>query len=159
MFFLVLVVHILVCFALMAVVLMQSGKGRGLSGAFGGGGGNQTIFGGRGAVDFLGKATWVLGGAFMVTSLTLAMISSGRNVARGGESLIKKSAASAPAGGSPGEPAGSPTESPMGGPGGGPAAPGSGSSGSPLVPRGTAPGGAGTAQPSTPPAGPGGGGK
>jgi len=72
MFVAILIVHILVCFALMAVVLMQSGKGGGLAGAFGGGGGNQTIFGGRGAVDFLGKATWVLGAAFMLTSLTLA---------------------------------------------------------------------------------------
>jgi preprotein translocase subunit SecG len=115
MFVLMLIIHILVCFALMAVVLMQSGKGRGLAGAFGGGGGNQTVFGGRGAVDFLGKATWILGGAFMVTSLVLAILS-GSNSQRTSvqESLIKKSAATAPAvpGGS--APASAPASAPQG---------------------------------------------
>ncbi|MBM3287270.1 MAG: preprotein translocase subunit SecG, partial [Candidatus Eisenbacteria bacterium] len=45
----------------------------GLAGAFGGGGGNQTLFGGRGATTFLTKATWILGGGFMLTSLILAL--------------------------------------------------------------------------------------
>ena len=97
MYALVLIFHILVCFALMAVVLMQSGKGRGLAGAFGGGGGNQTLFGGRGAVDFLGKATWVLGGAFMVTSLSLALLSGAQGRASRTHSLIPKESSSAPA--------------------------------------------------------------
>ena len=88
----VLILHILVCFALMGVVLMQSGKGKGLAGAFGGGGGNQTVFGGRGAVDFLGKATWFLGGAFMVTSLTLAILYGATGKGSVGEGLLKKQA-------------------------------------------------------------------
>ena len=107
MFVLILIIHVLVCFALMAVVLMQSGKGRGLAGAFGGGGGNQTLFGGRGAVDFLGKATWVLGAAFMLTSLTLALMSAGQGGgSRGSESLIKKAAGTAPMSMPSGVPAG-----------------------------------------------------
>lgn len=66
--------HILISIVLIAVVLMQSGRGGGgMAGAFGGGGGNQTLFGGRGASGFLTKATWVLGGAFMVISLLLAL--------------------------------------------------------------------------------------
>ena len=132
MYVLILIVHILVCFALMSVVLMQSGKGRGLAGALGGGGGNQTVFGGRGAVDFLGKATWVLGGAFMVTSLTLAMLGGAQGKTSKIQSLIPKETNSAPAvpggagpvPGSPGMPAGAP---------GGSAAPAPGSA-APLTP-------------------------
>lgn len=97
MYVLVLILHILVSFVLMAVVLMQSGKGRGLAGAFGGGGGNQTLFGGRGAVDFLGKATWVLGGAFMVTSLVLAVMAGGHSQRSTQDSLIQKASPTAPA--------------------------------------------------------------
>ena len=97
MFVLILSIHVLVCFALMAVVLMQSGKGHGLAGAFGGGGGNQTLFGGRGAVDFLGKATWVRGGAFMVTSLTLAILSGAAGRSTKVNTLIPKETGAAPA--------------------------------------------------------------
>jgi preprotein translocase subunit SecG len=97
MYVLVLILHILVSIVLMGVVLMQSGKGRGMAGTFGGGG-NQTLFGGRGAVDFLGKATWFLGGAFMLTSLTLAVLTANQsNLGGGGKSLIPKASSSAPA--------------------------------------------------------------
>src|SRR5512140_2602424 len=114
MYVLILILHILVCFALMAVVLMQSGKGHGLAGAFGGGGGNQTLFGGRGAVDFLGKATWVLGAAFMVTSLTLAVLGGAMGKSSKPQSLIPKESGSAPA---------IPGGLPAGAPGGGEATP------------------------------------
>src|SRR5512134_1677231 len=71
-----LVLHLLVCLALIGVVLVQSGKGGGLAGgAFGGSA--QTVFGGRGATDFITRATMILGGLFFVTSLVLAMMSSG----------------------------------------------------------------------------------
>jgi preprotein translocase subunit SecG len=66
--------HILICFALVLSVLLQSGKGGGLAGAFGGQGGGQAIFGGRGAATFLSKATTVLGALFLVTALMLAMV-------------------------------------------------------------------------------------
>ena len=57
-------VHLLICFSLVAVVLVQSGKGGGLAGgAFGGSA--QTVFGGRGATDFITRATMVLGGAVL----------------------------------------------------------------------------------------------
>lgn len=61
--------------ALVLVILLQSGRGGGLAGAFGGGGGSQTIFGGRGAATFLSKSTAILGAAFMVSAMTLAMVS------------------------------------------------------------------------------------
>ena len=98
MYGLLLALHLLVCLGLVAVVLVQSGKGGGLAGgAFGGTA--QTVFGGRGATDFITRATMVLGGAFFVTSLVLALLSSG-GAARS-KSLIqeqaKQSAGSAPA--------------------------------------------------------------
>jgi len=89
MYGLLLVLHILICLSLVLVILLQSGKGGGLAGgAFGGTA--QTVFGGRGATDFLTRATMVLGGAFFVTSLALALLSSGT---RGpGRSLMQEEA-------------------------------------------------------------------
>ncbi len=91
-------VHLLICIVLVTVVLMQSGKGGGLAGgAFGGSA--QTVFGGRGATDFLTKATMVLAGLFFVTSLVLALMSTA--VGPRSRSLIqqeaRKAATSAPA--------------------------------------------------------------
>lgn len=75
MYVFLILIHLLVCIALIGVVLTQSGKGGGLAGgAFGGSA--QTVFGGRGATDFLSKATMVLGGLFFALSLVLAMMSS-----------------------------------------------------------------------------------
>ncbi len=68
-------VHIIVCLSLVVSVLLQSGKGGGLAGAFGGqGGGGQAIFGGRGAATFLSKTTTVLGVLFLLTALLIAMV-------------------------------------------------------------------------------------
>ena len=67
-----LVIHYITCFAMILVILLQSGKGGGLAGAFGGGG--STIFGGRGAGTVLTRATMILGGMFFVTSLSLALL-------------------------------------------------------------------------------------
>jgi preprotein translocase subunit SecG len=76
MYGLLLALHVLICLSLILVILLQSGKGGGLAGgAFGGTA--QTVFGGRGATDVLTRATMILGGAFFVTSLALALLSSG----------------------------------------------------------------------------------
>ena len=53
---LLVILHIIVCFVLILVVLLQTGKGADLAGAFGGGG-SQTALGSRGAATFLSKAT------------------------------------------------------------------------------------------------------
>jgi preprotein translocase subunit SecG len=66
------IVHIFVCFFLVIVVLLQSGKAADLAGAFGGMG-SQTAFGPRGSATILSKATTIAAGLFMVTSLTLAI--------------------------------------------------------------------------------------
>ncbi|HEV2104138.1 MAG TPA: preprotein translocase subunit SecG, partial [Candidatus Eisenbacteria bacterium] len=73
MYGMLLALHLLVCLCLVTVVLVQSGKGGGLAGgAFGGA--TQTVFGGRGATDFVTRATIVLGVLFFTTSLSLALM-------------------------------------------------------------------------------------
>jgi preprotein translocase subunit SecG len=66
--------HVLISFALIVVVLLQSGKGGGLAGAFGGGGGMGAVFGGQAAATFLTKATRYLATAFMITALSMALV-------------------------------------------------------------------------------------
>jgi preprotein translocase subunit SecG len=85
MFGVMLGIHILVCASLIVVVLLQSGKGGGLAGAFGGAGGVGAVFGGQAAATFLTKATRYLAIAFMVTSLALALVV--RGVTQGGTIL------------------------------------------------------------------------
>lgn len=75
-YYLVITVHILACLFLIGVVLLQQGKGQDLASAFGGGG-TQTAFGPRGSATVLSRATTILAGVFMVTSLALSVIKSG----------------------------------------------------------------------------------
>ena len=86
---LVTVLHIVICAALMVAILLQSGKGGGLAGAFGAGS-SQTLFGGRGAATFLSRTTTVLATLFFLTSLTLGLAASRSN--RAGQSLVGQEA-------------------------------------------------------------------
>jgi preprotein translocase subunit SecG len=74
MVILITILHVIVCVFLVAVVLLQSGKAADLAGAFGGMG-SQTVFGPRGSATVLSKATTLAAALFMVTSLTLSIIS------------------------------------------------------------------------------------
>ena len=78
------IVHIFVCLFLIAVVLLQSGKGAEIGAAFGGS--SQTLFGSRGAATFLSKMTTIVAVVFMLTSFVLAIVTS-----KGG-SVVKKTA-------------------------------------------------------------------
>jgi preprotein translocase subunit SecG len=69
------IIHVIVCLILILVVLLQSGKGADLAGAFGGGG-SQTAFGARGTATFLTKLTTGAAIVFMITSLSLSLITS-----------------------------------------------------------------------------------
>ena len=133
MYGLLLAFHILVCFALVLVILLQSGKGGGLAGgAFGGTA--QTVFGGRGATDFLTRATMVLAGCFFLSSIALAMLTTGSRTAP--RSLLQEQAkrslpaapqqapGQAPAQGTP--PSGQPSQAPQQAPQQNPSAPPSG---------------------------------
>lgn len=81
MYFLLLIVHVLVCLFLIVVVLLQSGKAADLAGAFGGMG-SQTAFGPRGSATLLSKATTVSAILFMITSLSLSIMAT-RNAGLG----------------------------------------------------------------------------
>jgi preprotein translocase subunit SecG len=63
--------HVIVCFVLIVVIMLQSGNAADLAGAFGGAG-SQTAFGPRGAATFLSRATTWCAIVFMMTSLTLS---------------------------------------------------------------------------------------
>ena len=71
--FLVLI-HVIVCIALILIVLLQTGKGAEMGAAFGGA--SQTVFGGAGPAPFLTKITTGAAILFMITSLALAYVSS-----------------------------------------------------------------------------------
>jgi preprotein translocase subunit SecG len=68
------IIHVSVCVFLMLVVLLQQGKGGGMGAAFGGSA--QQVFGGRGAGNILTRATAVCAAIFMLTSVSLAYVSS-----------------------------------------------------------------------------------
>src|ERR1700729_2607209 len=69
------IIHVSVCLFLILVVLLQQGKGGGMGAAFGGGA-TQQVFGGRGAGNLLTRATAICAGIFMLTSVSLAYVSS-----------------------------------------------------------------------------------
>ena len=69
------IVHFIVCIGMLPIILLQSGKGGGVSAVFGGGGAG-TVFGSRGASNFLTRMTTACAVIFMCTSLGLSFISS-----------------------------------------------------------------------------------
>jgi preprotein translocase subunit SecG len=83
--------HVFVCLVLILVVLLQSSKGSGLAGAFGGAGGGQTMFGGQETATFLSRLTTYLAIMFMVLSLLLAFLSA-RRTAPGARSIVREAA-------------------------------------------------------------------
>lgn len=96
MFAFLIVIHVIISCGLMLVVLMQSSKGEGLAGAFGGGGLSGAVFGGRGAATFLSKATTVLAIMFMVSCIVLTLITKGRSTGTVGESAVQRMATEQP---------------------------------------------------------------
>lgn len=72
---LLIVIHVVVCIIMILIVLLQGGKGADIGASFGGA--SQTVFGSSGPTDFLGKLTTWSAAIFMITSLSLAYLSSG----------------------------------------------------------------------------------
>jgi preprotein translocase subunit SecG len=68
-----LVIHVLIALALIALVLLQHGKGADMGAAFGSGA-SSTVFGSRGAGSFMTRTTAVLAALFFATSLGLAFL-------------------------------------------------------------------------------------
>ena len=107
MIYLITTIHIIVCFFIIVVVLLQSGKSGDISAAFGGQG-SQTAFGPRGAASALSKATTWSAVAFMITSITLSVYAS----KRGGPGSVLQGLKSQPVKTQPAKPATPPANPP-----------------------------------------------
>jgi preprotein translocase subunit SecG len=106
----ILIVHVVVCIALIMIILLQSGKGADIGAAFGGGS-SQTVFGSSGASTFLSKITIGAAVVFMVTSIFLTYFSGKATLIQ--ERSIVSEESGAP---SPVPPAGTPETSGSGAP-------------------------------------------
>jgi len=71
MFTFLMVISVIVAILLIIIVLLQSSKGGGLSGSLVGGANVGAMFGTRKTADFLGKATWYLGGALLILAIVI----------------------------------------------------------------------------------------
>jgi preprotein translocase subunit SecG len=103
--YLITTVHLVVCFFIIVVVLLQSGKSGDISAAFGGQG-SQTAFGPRGAASALSKATTWSAVAFMLTSITLSIYAS----KHGGPASVLQGVKSQPAKTQPAKPSTPPAQ-------------------------------------------------
>jgi len=92
MIILVTLIHVLICFFLIVVVLLQSGQAADLAGAFGGMG-SQTAFGPRGSATLLSKATTIAAAIFIITSMTLSIMAQRSAVSSTGSVLEHQKAA------------------------------------------------------------------
>jgi len=71
----VLSAHTIIALLIIALVLLQKGKGAEAGAAFGSGA-SDTVFGAKGSSNFFSRATAILATAFFVSSLSLAYLSS-----------------------------------------------------------------------------------
>ena len=88
MFGIVLTIHLIIAVALVALVLVQHGKGADAGANFGGGGTSQSVFGSGGSANFLSRLTAIVATLFFITSLVLAYIANEQ--AKGYESVTQK---------------------------------------------------------------------
>ncbi len=70
-----LVVQVLLALSIIGLVMLQRGKGADAGASLGGGGNSGSVFGARGAANFLSRTTGILAAAFFINSLGLATIS------------------------------------------------------------------------------------
>src|ERR1700740_798242 len=109
--FVLVTLHVLVCFVLVIVIMLQSGNAADLAGAFGGAG-SQQAFGPRGAASFLSRATTWCAIVFMMTSLTLSVKRAPTEAISTTGSVLEQTQKPAPAG-KPGTPATPPGQAPV----------------------------------------------
>jgi len=72
--------HVLITVAMIAFILIQKGAGATAGAAFGSGA-SGTVFGSRGAGNFLSRTTWVLAALYCLISLTMAVMASRASIA------------------------------------------------------------------------------
>ncbi|WP_219217883.1 preprotein translocase subunit SecG [Variovorax boronicumulans] len=118
-------VQMLTALAMIGLILVQHGKGADMGAAFGSGSAGS-LFGASGSANFLSRTTAVLAAVFFVTTLLLAYFSHARPSA-GGNSLLERSAVTAPAPGASGSASQIPSAAPAAvAPASAPAAPAAG---------------------------------
>ena len=102
------IIHTIVCITLIAVVLLQSGKGAEMGASFGASG-SQSVFGAGGGSTFMSKMTTGAAIIFMLTSLVLAY----RGGHTGSSSIMSSKAAQKAAPQAPAAPAQAPSQQTM----------------------------------------------
>jgi preprotein translocase subunit SecG len=90
------IIHFFCAAAIVALVLLQRGKGAEAGAGFGAGA-SGTVFGARGASTALSRATAILAAIFMITSLSLAYVGARRGSAPANSLLDQLATPSAPA--------------------------------------------------------------
>jgi preprotein translocase subunit SecG len=93
MYTILLAAHVIIAVALVALVLLQHGKGADAGAAFGSGA-SATVFGARGSASFLTRMTAGLATGFFITSLVLGYFATQRT---GTRSVVERVQQSAPA--------------------------------------------------------------
>ncbi len=91
-----LVFHVLLAISLIALILIQHGRGADAGAAFGSGA-SSTVFGARGSASFLSRATAILATLFFVISLALAILANRQAGRESVTDLAAPPAAEAPA--------------------------------------------------------------
>ena len=94
---LLMIIHFFCAAAIVALVLLQRGKGADAGAGFGAGA-SGTVFGARGASTALSRATAILAAIFMVTSLSLAYVGARKNSAPASSLLDQLATPTTPAG-------------------------------------------------------------
>ncbi|MFI4869896.1 MAG: preprotein translocase subunit SecG [Steroidobacterales bacterium] len=94
-------IHFFCAAAIVALVLLQRGKGAEAGAGFGAGA-SGTVFGARGASTALSRATAILAAVFMITSLSLAYVGARKSNAPASSLLDQISTPTAPAKPAPG---------------------------------------------------------
>ncbi|MDT8409729.1 MAG: preprotein translocase subunit SecG [Wenzhouxiangellaceae bacterium] len=97
MFTILIVFQVLLAFSLIAIVLVQRGTGATMGAAFGAGA-SGTVFGSRGAGNFLTRTTTWLAVGFMGISLAMAVLAAGSGVQGSGDASLTDSVVEQPAG-------------------------------------------------------------
>ena len=92
---LVVVVQVISALVIIALVLMQHGKGADMGAAFGSGA-SGSLFGATGSSNFMSKSTGFAAAVFFISTLVLANFASQR-AGTSSEGLMEKNAATAPA--------------------------------------------------------------
>ena len=92
-----LVIHVLIAAAIIALVLLQHGKGADMGASFGSGS-SGSLFGASGSANFLSRSTAVLATVFFISSLVLTYVYAHKSAPKGVLEGVLKSAPTEPSG-------------------------------------------------------------